>query len=81
MGNFGALCALTLGCACVAGGQSGFAPIRVNAGNSVAYTDPAGQVWAADYGYNSGTSALIASQARLTKRPCTRPSATPAASR
>ena len=33
----------------------GFTPIRVNAGDSTAYTDPLGQVWSADTGFSGGT--------------------------
>jgi hypothetical protein len=39
---------------------SGFTPIRINTGGS-AYTDPAGQVWAADTGYTGGITYTTAS--------------------
>src|SRR6266545_1051848 len=33
-----------------------FTPIRIAAGRSSAYTDPRGQVWAADSGFDSGSA-------------------------
>ena len=40
-------------------------PIRINCGSTTPFTDAKGQVWAADYGYSSGTQTYSDGQAQI----------------
>ena len=57
-----------LGALCCPKGAPAQVPIRVNCGGP-GYTDSRGQVWAADYGFNEGTSSTIPSTITGTSDP------------